>query len=159
MRCSGRSTAGWGVTMSTLGYERAGVIEIAGNLISEVESFLRQRGGRRQAQRARPRSWRRHLHPCAHPRLAGRAVARAATATGPNGAVAGLIKLAWSTLGQSFAEYAADVDGLAAIAGDDMRSGRRLVGSRSNTIAGGTTEVMKNIIGERSLGLPREPKV
>ncbi len=51
------------------------------------------------------------------------------------------------------------VDGLAAIAGDDMRSGRRLVGSRSNTIAGGTTEVMKNIIGERSLGLPREPKV
>jgi alkylation response protein AidB-like acyl-CoA dehydrogenase len=78
---------------------------------------------------------------------------------GPNGAVAGLIKLAWSTLGQSFAEYAADVDGLAAIAGDDMRSGRRLVGSRSNTIAGGTTEVMKNIIGERSLGLPREPKV
>ena len=50
---------------------------------------------------------------------------------GPNGGVAGLIKLAWSTLGQSFAEYAADVDGLAAIAGDDMRSGRRLVGSRS----------------------------
>jgi alkylation response protein AidB-like acyl-CoA dehydrogenase len=40
-----------------------------------------------------------------------------------------------------------------------MRSGRRLVGSRSNTIAGGTTEVMKNIIGERSLGLPREPKL
>ena len=65
---------------------------------------------------------------------------------------------AWSTLGQSFAEYTAEVDGLAAIAGDDMRSGRRLVGSRSNTIAGGTTEVMKNIIGERSLGLPREPK-
>ena len=32
---------------------------------------------------------------------------------GPNGGVAGLIKLAWSTLGQSFAEYTADVDGLA----------------------------------------------
>ena len=78
---------------------------------------------------------------------------------GPNGAVAGLIKLAWSTLGQSFAEYTAEVDGLAAIAGGEMRNGRRLVASRSNTIAGGTTEVMKNIIGERSLGLPREPKV
>src|SRR5947207_15893285 len=67
---------------------------------------------------------------------------------GPSGGVAGLIKLAWSTLGQSFAEYSADVDGLAAIAGDEMRSGRRLVASRSSTIAGGTTEVMRNIIGE-----------
>jgi alkylation response protein AidB-like acyl-CoA dehydrogenase len=37
----GPLNGGWGVTMSTLGYERAGVIEIAGNLISEVESFLR----------------------------------------------------------------------------------------------------------------------
>ena len=77
---------------------------------------------------------------------------------GPNGAVAGLIELAWSTLSQTFGEYAAEVDGLAAIAGDDMRNGRRLVAGRSNTIAGGTTEVMKNIIGERSLGLPREPR-
>jgi alkylation response protein AidB-like acyl-CoA dehydrogenase len=131
----GPLNGGWGVTMSTLGYERAGVIEIAGNLISEVESFLRSTAAD------------------------GRLDARDRDRGGPNGGVAGLIKLAWSTLGQSFAEYAAAVDGLAAIAGDDMRNGRRLVASRSNTIAGGTTEVMKNIIGERSLGLPREPKV
>ncbi len=154
----GPLNGGWGVTMSTLGYERAGVIEIAGNLISEVESFLRSAAadGRLSARdrdrgaaiytRARILGW-----------LGERSLV--SDGTGPNGAVAGLIKLAWSTLGQSFAEYAADVDGLAAIAGDDMRNGRRLVGSRSNTIAGGTTEVMKNIIGERSLGLPREPKV
>jgi len=148
---------GWGVTMSTLGYERAGVIEISGNLITEIEGFLHAAAdeGRLSARdrdrgaaiytRARILGW-----------LGERSLL--ADGGGPNGGVAGLIKLAWSTLGQSFAEFTAEVDGLAAIAGDDMRSGERLVGSRSYTIAGGTTEVMRNIIGERTLGLPREPR-
>ena len=154
----GPLNGGWGVTMSTLGYERAGVIEIAGNLISEVESFLRAAAADGKLG-ARDRDRGAAIYTRA--RILGWLGERSLVddGGGPNGAVAGLIKLAWSTLGQSFAEYAAEVDGLAAIAGDDMRSGRRLVGSRSNTIAGGTTEVMKNIIGERSLGLPREPKL
>ena len=52
---------------------------------------------------------------------------------------------------QALATTAVDVLGLGALDG----SGDRRSSSRSLTIAGGTTEVNKNIIAERVLGLPR----
>ena len=50
----GPMNQGWGVTMSTLGYERAGVIEVSGNLITEIERFLHSGVRRRAPQPARP---------------------------------------------------------------------------------------------------------
>ena len=71
---------------------------------------------------------------------------------GPEGS---LVKLAWSTTDQALTTTAVDVLGLDAL---DGRWARELLASRSLTIAGGTSEVNKNIIGERVLGLPREPR-
>jgi alkylation response protein AidB-like acyl-CoA dehydrogenase len=148
---------GWRVTMATLGFERAGVISIAGKLVDEIMTVTHSPAvagaapSTRQAVidlygRARILGW-----------MANRALANindVAAAT----TAASLIKQTWSTLSKQFAEVSFDLVGLDAIAGLDDEATHRLLTSRASTIAGGTTEVMKNILGERNLGLPREPR-
>jgi alkylation response protein AidB-like acyl-CoA dehydrogenase len=70
---------------------------------------------------------------------------------GPEGSIA---KWEWAMLNQKLTELASDVLGP-----ETLRPGTewsyRLLRSRANSIEGGTTDVMKNIIAERVLGLPR----
>ncbi len=74
----------------------------------------------------------------------------------PPGAEGSVMKLAWSETGKRVAETAVAVLGPGAMSG---RWADTLLSSRALSIAGGTTEVNKNIIAERVLQLPREPRV
>ncbi len=62
--------------------------------------------------------------------------------------------LAWRTNGHP---APSDLRGAEAYAGNLSREVQGMLRSRANSIEGGTTEVNKNILGERVLGLPREP--
>jgi alkylation response protein AidB-like acyl-CoA dehydrogenase len=70
---------------------------------------------------------------------------------GPEGSLA---KWEWATVNQGLTELAIDGLGPEAMR-PDSEWAYRFLRSRANSIEGGTTEVMKNIIAERVLGLPR----
>lgn len=66
---------------------------------------------------------------------------------------ASLAKTVWGEVGQSLAALAFDVLGTG---GTDRRWADYRLTSRSLTIAGGTTQINKNITAQRVLGLPRQ---
>ncbi len=70
---------------------------------------------------------------------------------GPEGS---LSKWEWAILNQGLTELAVDVLGPEALE-PDSEWAYRFLRARANSIEGGTTEVMKNIVAERVLGLPR----
>ena len=76
---------------------------------------------------------------------------------------ASIIKLYWATWHRDLGELALDVLGLTGLVADGFpyeldEFQRTFLFSRSETIYGGSNEIQKNIIGERVLGLPPEPK-
>jgi alkylation response protein AidB-like acyl-CoA dehydrogenase len=98
-------------------------------------------------------------------------VRAAAAANQPFGAAASIGKVIQGRLNQEVQACAVDLLGPGALAWEADASGRGperyaaalpfevqgMLRSRANTIEGGTTEVNKNILAERVLGLPREP--
>ena len=68
-----------------------------------------------------------------------------------------MTKLLWQETLQELTEFAVDVlgpDGLRA----DSQWSYDFLSARSATIEGGSREIVKNIIAERILGLPRLPR-
>ena len=90
-----------------------------------------------------------------------RAGMKAGKAPGPEGSIA---KLSGSELGKRSADMAMNLLAEAGQAWTDedevaARAATTLLASPGGAIAGGTPEIMRNILGERSLGLPKEPQV
>ena len=90
---------------------------------------------------------------------------------GPEGSVG---KSMMATLNQAIFEKAVDLQGMEGqidydytfrrpgevdLSGSGAGVGYAFLRARANSIEGGTTEVMKNILGEQVLGLPGEPRV
>jgi alkylation response protein AidB-like acyl-CoA dehydrogenase len=81
------------------------------------------------------------------------------------GAESSIVKLFWAEASRRLYESAITLLGPAALlmpedgaALDRGRWARGLLATRANSIMGGTSEIQRNIIGERVLGLPREPR-
>ena len=71
---------------------------------------------------------------------------------GPEGSI---LKLMWSELNQRMTESAVDIAGPAGQVDDGNGWKYQFLRSRANTIEAGTSEVLRNILAERVLGLPR----
>jgi alkylation response protein AidB-like acyl-CoA dehydrogenase len=145
---------GWGVAMGTLTYERAGVAQLhlmVRKRIARLVDLAKERGVdsdsviRRQLARL-------HLEGEYLKLLADRAMS-AAAAGRPPGPESSVVKLWWAEVHQHVVATAADVLGVEANSGE---WGRERVAARSLTIAGGTTQVNKNLVAQRILGLPKE---
>jgi alkylation response protein AidB-like acyl-CoA dehydrogenase len=90
------------------------------------------------------------------------ALATLARSPGDAGAGPNVNKLIWAHWHQRLGELAVDVAGAAATLagpGYELDNAQRLfLYTRADTIYGGSNEIQRNVIAERGLGLPREPR-
>ncbi len=152
---------GWRVAMALLGFERgvsvlgqvvgfarelAGVIDLAKQNGAIDDALLRDRLAQLAVE----------LDVLRHQGLRGLSAADDAGG-------ASIFKLVWANWHKRLGEVAMDVRGLDGLVAkgapyelDDLQ--RLFLFSRSDTIYGGSDEIQRNILAERVLGLPREPK-
>ena len=140
---------GWKVATTTLSHERAGVAKLHLALrrgVRELIAEARDRGVAddpvvRQAV-ARVYLEAEYLKLLADRAISGQLHGR------PTGPESSLVKLVWSDVSNHLAEAWTEVTG---------QVDQRRLSVRQVSIAGGTTQVNKNIVAQRVLGMPRQP--
>ncbi|MGH9231490.1 MAG: acyl-CoA dehydrogenase family protein [Acidimicrobiales bacterium] len=163
----GGLNGGWRVTMTTLGNERGG------NATTQHVQHRRQFDAAVDEVRSRGRAgdplvrqqlaWA-YTH-CEIMRFQGLRTLSEVMARREPGPASALNKMFWSEYARRFAEIVVDARGADALVMPDQapdayrpdRWQRQFLATRSVTIWGGTAEVQRNIVGERVLGLPKEP--
>lgn len=153
---------GWKVALTVLGHERSSsggssrgggydeLVMLARHLGKTADPVIRQ-GLARSYEMKKVREWVR----------AG--AAERSKATGTSGPAGSITKLMWTQAMAHTTELASSLLGpaLTADTGEWGTFGwnEHVLGAPGYRIAGGSDEIQRNIIGERVLGLPREPRV
>jgi alkylation response protein AidB-like acyl-CoA dehydrogenase len=158
----GEPGAGWKIAMTVFGFERGGLGQAARfeRAVEELATLARERGAgsdvrvRQQVAQAQIEA---HVF-----RLIGlRNLSKAQHGHAP-GADASITKLYWSEMDKRIQETAVAVEGPYGALGPDspyvVEDGRWQYGwmwAQAETIYAGSSEIQRNIIAERVLGLPR----
>ncbi|AFR49500.1 acyl-CoA dehydrogenase [Gordonia sp. KTR9] len=144
---------GWSVSRTTLAYERTGVVALAARLqqtvrdvLDRIDPALLDDDVARELGETAARARLLDLH--------GERILSAIESGTPPGPEQSVVKLAWSQVTQSLGELRLASSGIDALEPDAVTETSYLR-SRSASIAGGTTEIMKNLIAQKVLGLPR----
>jgi len=159
----GPLNAGWQVATSTLSHERAGAArlyaEMQVRLEELVDDIAAHQGGSAPGPLQDPVTLRRLGEIAVRIKYLEVLCQRSISATLHGGSEmtafgsASLAKTVWGEIGQELAALAFDVLGTR---GSNAPWANYRLTSRSLTIAGGTTQINKNITAQRVLGLPRK---
>jgi alkylation response protein AidB-like acyl-CoA dehydrogenase len=156
----GTPNDGWTVARSTLGNERVSIGGGSGGIFPPMDLLALLKGGAEQVPGAAARVGailtKEHVLKVLNLRRAQRAVS--GSGPGPEGNVT---KLVLAEHGHDRARLQADLVGASAafLDGDEGRAAYTQLGTRAMSIAGGTSEITRNQIAERILGLPRDPLI
>jgi alkylation response protein AidB-like acyl-CoA dehydrogenase len=156
----GPANQGWTVTRTTLGYERSGAAVFAARLAKDVRELIDTHSARERSQPLDP-LLRNDLISCyieagVLSMLSRRMIARLAAGEQP-GPAQTVIKLVFSEVRQRVAATRFELEGLDGVAADgpEPPGTHEYLSARSATIAAGTSQIVRNILAERVLGLPR----